>query len=869
MAKLTKCGGLSKNVICGQIIPLFATGSFYLFGMCCIYGETIFILTFANHYPTTMPSPNLKACLCFIIFLCSASPAPAQKLEGTLLVDSLIKALPANKSTRRVDILNTLVPEQRRTSPDSALRFAREALAIARELRYSVGIGDSYLSIANAQESLSDYAAAIENCRTAIETYRKLDTISIAGNSKKETKIARVNNTIGVIYGGLGKIDSAFHYFRTAVETARSGRDTAVMAIGYNNLGAGYFMIGEVDTAMRYYQLSLVLRKAIRNQQGISESYQNISRLLSNQGKQDEALNYLVQAMAIKEQLGDKKGLADLNANRGKIYIDKGDFTKGLESHERALALRKEMNDRRGIAASLADIGSIHRSLGGYTRALTYFLEAKKINEEIGNQIGLMNSFTSIGSVFLSLHELDNAISNYQAAREIALRNKDQKILANIHINLGIVKSELGMADSALAEFQMAIELSERKGYPGLQATAEANIGQLYTVTGKYDLALEHFNKGLIISEQIESPVRLAEGYMAIADVYRRMKRLPSARQYIRRAEEYAKDIPSLELHKSLYWSMSLIDSASGDYQSALTHYMTHIEFRDSIFNRDNNRNIIQLQVQYEADRKQDSLKQVHNAAIATQKQKAAASLRFWLTIAAATLVLSLVVFYFYRRREQDKLKAQVTQARREALKAQLDSHFISDTLTAINEFVENNEYRSASSYLLKFSRLVNSVLKSSFQASVTLEEELDFVDTYFNLASLRYRPGHIRYKATVLPGLDPAEAVVPSMVLQVLVENAIKHAFTPKQGGDILVQIERVGDTVRCTVEDNGRGRHDARLQPERNRPSMGTSLSERLVDTWNKGKGAGTFQTIDLKDSDGLPGGTKVVFSFPFITY
>ncbi|MGZ6519968.1 MAG: hypothetical protein ACXVED_20490, partial [Bacteroidia bacterium] len=88
-------------------------------------------------------------------------------------------------------------------------------------------------------------------------------------------------------------------------------------------------------------------------------------------------------------------------------------------------------------------------------------------------------------------------------------------------------------------------------------------------------------------------------------------------------------------------------------------------------------------------------------------------------------------------------------------------------------------------------------------------------------------------------------------------------------KGGSIFLTIKKIGGIVECTVEDNGIGRKAAEARKAEERISYGSKIAERLIMIWNENEGRTTFNTIDLVDAMGKATGTRVEFTFPYITF
>lgn len=221
---------------------------------------------------------------------------------------------------------------------------------------------------------------------------------------------------------------------------------------------------------------------------------------------------------------------------------------------------------------------------------------------------------------------------------------------------------------------------------------------------------------------------------------------------------------------------------------------------------------------------------------------------------------------------EQEKQEAQLATLRheREAVEAQLKSlrlqmnpHFLFNSLNSIQQMILAGEDRAATRYLSKFSRLLRLVLLHSDKERITLKEELETLNLYVELESLRFKDS-FRYDIKCDERIDPEEIKIPVMLIQPFVENAIWHGLLPKPGDRRLSVLfsEDTAENMICTIEDNGVGREAASKITNDNHTQKGISVAEERLKTYNTHNGQNSKIWVeDLKDSEGNATGTRVV--------
>jgi two-component system LytT family sensor kinase len=221
----------------------------------------------------------------------------------------------------------------------------------------------------------------------------------------------------------------------------------------------------------------------------------------------------------------------------------------------------------------------------------------------------------------------------------------------------------------------------------------------------------------------------------------------------------------------------------------------------------------------------------------------------FWLTVAtyvATVLTVTIPIKIWnnarieHRVQEQEKL---LLAAKIEALKSQINPHFLFNTLTSVSSLIRS-EPETARTVIQKLSGLLRKLMRSQEQF-VTLREELDSIDEYLAIEVIRFGP-RLGVRKEIEP--DTLDVIVPSMILQPLVENAIKHGLTRKVGlGTITIRSLRRGNTLFLDVEDDGLGISDDRLNRAMSSGIGLSNVHERLRVIY------GATGRVDLKGSPG----------------
>lgn len=185
----------------------------------------------------------------------------------------------------------------------------------------------------------------------------------------------------------------------------------------------------------------------------------------------------------------------------------------------------------------------------------------------------------------------------------------------------------------------------------------------------------------------------------------------------------------------------------------------------------------------------------------------------FAIYLAVLTAGFARDYFLRYQERQQEaaqlraqtaELEAQLAEARLEALRMQINPHFLFNTLHAISTLVERDP-SGVRRMIARLSELLRYTLDETDTQEVPLEQELEFLDRYLDIQQIRFQ-GRLDVEKDILP--DTRAALVPNLILQPLVENAIKHGASQIENvGRILLRARRDGDRLHVSVHDNGPG--------------------------------------------------------------
>ena len=246
-----------------------------------------------------------------------------------------------------------------------------------------------------------------------------------------------------------------------------------------------------------------------------------------------------------------------------------------------------------------------------------------------------------------------------------------------------------------------------------------------------------------------------------------------------------------------------------------------------------------------------------------------------WWAYSIFFLLLASGTFLFARMQRRrimykERVRGRFLELEMQALRAQMNPHFIFNCLSSINHFVLKNETETASDYLTKFSKLIRTVLNNSKKTFISLEEELEMLRLYLDMEKLRFKDG-FDYCINVEENVEPSGIFIPPLLFQPFAENAVWHGLMHKNDpGRLLIRLSVENSTLNFVIEDNGVGRCAAAASGSKTavkEKSMGLQITKDRLSLMNGNAGEKAFFEIeDLYDKEENAAGTRVLMKIKF---
>lgn len=242
-----------------------------------------------------------------------------------------------------------------------------------------------------------------------------------------------------------------------------------------------------------------------------------------------------------------------------------------------------------------------------------------------------------------------------------------------------------------------------------------------------------------------------------------------------------------------------------------------------------------------------------------------------------ALMAILLILRYIINRvkggeKRKTEYNRRIAELEAKALTNQMNPHFIFNSLNSVQHLILEKEEKQALNFLADFATLMRQMLNNSRKSYISLEEEIAFLARYLELEKIRFANSFV-YRFELSQELKEYTVYIPPMLIQPILENAVKHGLAPKNGsGHLLVRLEMQGDLLYCAVDDDGIGwEHANSIKTGRLAKHESTALSvikERLQIIKSFNGSVGKLEIIDkFKSGFGNKEGTLVEILIPIV--
>lgn len=531
----------------------------------------------------------------------------------------------------------------------------------------------------------------------------------------------------------------------------------------------------------------------------------------------DSAITYFTKAYTMAMQSDIIYNAPNMAANLGDAYVFRDDLPNAAQWYRRALYVADSLNlPERSIASIYMGLGRIYTQLQDYDNAQKYY-------EDADARFGMMKYNMQV--YFLNNYgNLYYYSGDYVAAKNMFLRMK--KLIEN---NDG----EKNINDMSLCK----INLADVYLNLGNTDSAQILIDEIEPFYRKYNVETAIYYIGTI-----KIGIAIKRGQLD------KVRQIVSEEHFKYPIEQSMKGIRTRYMKQ--YYSMT------GNYKQALALTEQTQAEEDSMAHNKMNMRSMEIMMRFTAD----TLKLHHEMAINKKNEEVTVArvTVIIIILALVTVILASAYMFIYIKKRRLQLQLKVINLRQENIRQRVSPHFVFNVL---NQQIGLDGEKDDNT-LVELSKLIRRNLELLGKSSITLKEELDFVDSYVGIEqklivdSLHYRK-YIK--------CDPEQLRLPPMLVQILVENAIKHGLKATvEEKRLAISAEENNDKFIIIVENNGNG-FDCRTQSP-NSTATGLNVIRQLITFINSSnKSKMQFSISNITDGNGNAVGCRAMLTIP----
>jgi len=597
----------------------------------------------------------------------------------------------------------------------------------------------------------------------------------------------------------------------------------------------------------------------------------------------DSSYYYAEKALKYSIDINDLQGEGSALKRLGTLNFYLGNYKKADSLYKKASSIFLKTNDSLNYAFILSDIGDIFKAKGENDKAVHHYIKAHSLLKILKDESGSAIILNKLAGLYYSLKHYQKAIEHYNLALEIVIKDNYLPAISALYINIGNVysdlfeeeidsvkqKEHLEIADSY---YQKALvikrEIRDLKG----TATCLINIGLNKTRKKDFESAIAFFLEAIEISKQINNPENLYKAYQNLAHTYTVLNDYHKALSYaelVYMAKKTSGFDLSIQIKSKNHFILAEIYKNINKPKEALFHYESYMKLNDSIFNREKIKIINETEGKYQSKIKEQENKILTNEnAIHKLKLQKNKTQLFILTITLILAVLSILSILLFIRQKRLRNKQSIILLEQRLLRSQMNPHFIFNSLVAIQSFILKSKPEEGAMYLSKFASLIRLVLQHSRTEYVPIEKEIEALRYYLDLQKLRY-DNSFQYEIFEDDTIFSEYYLIPPMLAQPFIENAIEHGIAPLQKqGLIKIFFERKNDQhLEFRVEDNGVG-FNRNKEEDSVHYSLATKITKERLTILNRNKRKKIkLEVKERKNTFSEIEGVTTIFNIPFI--
>ncbi len=551
------------------------------------------------------------------------------------------------------------------------------------------------------------------------------------------------------------------------------------------------------------------------------------------------AIKSYEKSIVLSIKTGNKLLTATCKMELAQALTMKEDYKKAIEALYEALKIMQQLDEQKTIGDIYKSIARIYRRQKNHEKAIELYKKSIDVYKKVDFKRGMLDALYKLSYTYSEITDSTNANACILKTEDIINRMSEaEKSPDGIFINTLLAKIHLAKGNSALA-----ITYLNKNIEPLKKAGILSEVGFIYTSLSDIYQKTNQYKKALFYAEEAQEIHKKTKHYWGLNNGYERLYNL---------YKHIGNTKKALEMHELL----------------TITN--------DSIQRKKDEKHIIEAELKYEFEKKEllakiATEKKINELNLFAERKNARKNTALIILGTCLLLFIAIAFFLYYYFRQKSIIQTQKTNLlKQKLLLSQMNPHFIFNSLNAIQNYIFKKNVLQAGIYLSQFAEMIRMILEFSRKDYITLDAELKFLEHYLKLQQLRF-DNKFDYQLVIDKEIDTETTLLPPMMAQPFIENAIEHGIFYKTGkGNINVTFNKNNKELEYIIEDNGIGLTASKklksyTEPKHESLAM-TITGERMQVLYNDIKKQPIIEVIDKKDLDLNTTGVKVKFAIQF---
>jgi len=443
--------------------------------------------------------------------------------------------------------------------------------------------------------------------------------------------------------------------------------------------------------------------------------------------------------------------------------------------------------------------------------------------------------YEGLGDAYMAINDHVKSVLNYQKGLDVATAHSITPKITDLNSKIAEVYSISGAVEEAWQYFDNSLNLAKKEN-PKRAVEEKNKVADFYNRNRNFDEEIKLRNETLDELKDIKdgevddedaqnSPLTPQRQNYKIANAYIAQDKYDEAIPYLEKSISEAESKEDLVVEKDATRKLSEVYKGIGNFSKAAESYERYVAVVDELYVKKEQELSQATRFNKEIALKQNRITSLENERELNESRYKLAfenqnliqknnRVQQWV-IASLVLVALLLLFAAYTQYKSVKRQRYANNVLAlKSLRTQMNPHFIFNALNSVNSFIAMSDERAANKYLSEFSQLMRSVLENSDEDFIPLSKEIELLELYVKLEHFRFKD-KFDFAITVDEQLQLSEFVIPPMLLQPYVENAVWHGLRYKEEkGSLTIHFKQLdSETVTITITDDGIGRKKSKL--------------------------------------------------------